>query len=223
MPLGVGGAQGLGQRLRLVVDHRVEAGDVAQPGGLLVRAGRADHVAALDLGDLGGDRAHRAGGGGDEHLLAVLQRARFQQAAIGGDPGAAERVHIDAERQVGVGAQHAHARAVAEEAVAEAAAVADDVAVLELGVAALNHAADAAAEHGGVQRLVGVEPGPHVGVDREQQVVDQHLALAGIGELGLHQGEILGHRYAVRSADEVDLTGGGHGGSPWAAFSLAAA
>src|SRR5690606_7474699 len=107
-----GRLQRLGERLGLVVDHRVQPDLVLQPADLVVGAGGADHVAALDLGDLGGDRANRAGGGGDEHLLAVLQGADVQQAAVGGEAGHPQGVHVHRQRQVRLRRQPGQALAV---------------------------------------------------------------------------------------------------------------
>src|SRR5579872_7293103 len=45
--------------LALVVDCRIEAEDIPDIGDLVGRAGGADDVAALDLGDLAGDLPHR--------------------------------------------------------------------------------------------------------------------------------------------------------------------
>ena len=109
-----------------------------------------DHVAALDLGDLGGHRAHRAGGGGDEHLLALLQPADLQEAAVGGHAGAAERVQIDAQGQAGIGVQDLDAAAVADKRLPHADTVADEIARVELVVVGGEHPSDASAG----QRLV---------------------------------------------------------------------
>ena len=89
--------------------------------------------------------------------------------------------------------------------------MADDVAFPELGVPGLHHPADPAAGHGLAQLLVGVEARAHVGVDGEDQALDLDLALAGVGQRGFHDGEVLGDRHAVGTADEMHLAGGGHG------------
>jgi len=78
------GEEGLGQvLLGLVVDHMVDA-DLLQIGALFWAAGRADHRAALNLGDLTHDLADRSGGGRDEHHIARLHRRDLQEPHIGG-------------------------------------------------------------------------------------------------------------------------------------------
>ena len=67
------GAQLLQPRLnvlRLVVDRRIEAGFVGQPAAFLLPARDADDAAPLDLGDLPGHRARRAGRAGYDDCLA---------------------------------------------------------------------------------------------------------------------------------------------------------
>jgi len=181
-----------------------------EPALLVVRARGADHVAALDPGDLGGDGADRAGCGGDEDLLAVLQSARFQETAIGRDPGAAQGVHVDAEGQLRVRIEHLDATAVAVEPFGEALTVPDDVALPELRVTRLHDPADAAAGHGLAQLLVGVEARPHVGIHREDQPLDLDFALAGVGNPGFNDGEVLGNGNPAGAADEMNLAGDGH-------------
>ena len=206
------GFQSGAQGLSLIVDHGVEARDVAQPGGLVVGAGGPDHITAFDLGDLGGDRTDGAGGGGDEHLLAVLQPPGLQQAAVSGQPRAAQGVHVHAERQVRVGPDDAEAAPVADEALAHARAVPHDVAPREFGVARGDHPADAAADQRLAQRLIAVEARAHVRVDRHQQVLDQEFAVRRIGQGGGDDREVLGARQAVGAADEVNFAAVGHWG-----------
>ena len=88
--------------------------------------------------------------------------------------------------------------------------MADEVAFLEAGVARLDDAADAPAQHGGVQRLVSGQAGPHVGIDRHQHVLDLDLALGGVRGVDLDHGEVLDDGDAGGAADEVDLAAGGH-------------
>src|SRR3546814_9075841 len=65
-----------------VVDGAVEAEVVYQPGALLVGAGDPDHPAAEDLGDLHGDRAGGARGGGDHDGLPLLDLADVGEADV---------------------------------------------------------------------------------------------------------------------------------------------
>src|SRR3546814_19316880 len=68
----------------LVVDRGVHAGLVQQPPAFLVRAGRADDPAALDLGALATERADRARGARHDPGLARFRLAVIEQADIGG-------------------------------------------------------------------------------------------------------------------------------------------
>ena len=90
--VGAGTADRRGQIvLRLVVDDRIEAQFVGEPGAFLRSAGDADHTAGLDAGDLCGDLPHAAGGGRDQHALARLHRADIAHPEIGGHRAEAER------------------------------------------------------------------------------------------------------------------------------------
>ena len=62
-------------------------------------AGDADDAAALDLGDLAGDRPDGAGGTGEHDRLAGLRLADIEQAEISGQPGHAQRAQVDRQRR----------------------------------------------------------------------------------------------------------------------------
>ena len=73
--------------------------------------------------------------------------------------------------------------------------------------AGLDHA-DALALHdltqldrGGIGRAV-VHPAAHIGVERQPDGADQHLARPGRGHRRLVETKVLGHRHALRAADE---------------------
>ena len=79
---------------------------------------------------------------------------------------------------------------------------------MNFGLRDCDHAADPAADHRLVQRLIGVEPRPHVGIDRHEQVLDLDLALTGVGRLHVDDREVVGDRDPLRAADEVNLAAG---------------
>ena len=114
-------------------------------------------------------------------------------------------------KQVGIALQRRHALAVGDEAVAEPRSVTDEVAFAELRMTRLHHPPDAAAEHGRVQRLVGVQPRPHVGIDRHPQVPDLHLARGRRGHVDLRDLEVVRLWLPDRAAGEADFARGGHG------------
>jgi hypothetical protein len=64
-------------------------------GALLRPTGDPHRAAALQLGDLPHHLAHPAGGGGDDHGLALLQLAHFEQAEVRGQPRHAKRPQMD--------------------------------------------------------------------------------------------------------------------------------
>ena len=83
----------------VVVDALVEAGDVADPVALVRRAGRADHAGRAEVaGDLTGDGTGGAGGGGDEHGVAVDGLTDVAHPEVRRHPGHAG----DAEHQLRV-------------------------------------------------------------------------------------------------------------------------
>ena len=205
MPLGVAALEGLAQGLGLVVDHHIQAALIPQPARLVVGTSGSDHSATLDPGDLGGGGADRAGGGGDEHLLPVLQGADVQQTTIGGEAGAPESMHIDAERHGGVGIKPGEALASGEEIFSKTLAVVHQIALGEGGVARLDDPADRAAAHGFVQLLTGSQARSHGRIDRHVEIAHQHLALGGLGDGGGDQGEVLFAGHASRPVDQVDL------------------
>ena len=88
------GLQRLERRTVLVIDRGIEAEFAGQPVALVLAAGDADDMAALDLGDLADDRSDRAGRGRDHDGLAGLRLADIEQPEIGGEAGDA----VDAEQ-----------------------------------------------------------------------------------------------------------------------------
>ncbi len=87
--------------------------------------------------------------------------------------------------------------------------MAHQVAFLETRIGVrLHDPADAAPDHGDVQRLIGGQSRPHVGIDRHDQVLHLQLAVSGVGCLHSHDSEIGGDRDPLRAAHEVNLTAG---------------
>jgi hypothetical protein len=99
------------------------------------------------------------------------------------------------------------------------AAHADDlVAGLEARVARLDDLADRAADHHLVERLrlrvalAVVHAAAHVGVEREEMVAHQHLAVGERRQRRLDEAEIGCRRFALRARCEKDLFVGRHVG-----------
>ncbi len=120
-------------------------------------------------------------------------------------------MHIDAQRQRRIGNQHRHPPPVGHKPLAHPRPVLHQVALAELSIARGHHPPDAAAQQRRIQRLVGVQPGPHIGIHRQDQPLHQDLSLAHLGQRRLDHGEVLPHRFALGAAHEVDLAGSGHG------------
>ena len=142
--------------------------------------------------------------------IAAEYEADVQQAAICGEAGHAQRMHVHGHRQVGIGGELGQALAVRDEELAEAHAVGDQVAHGEVGMLRLHDAPQGPAHHRHVQVLAGGQPGAHGRVDRHVEVLHQHLAVGGVGDLGLHQPEVGGGGHPLGTRHEVDFTADGH-------------
>ena len=211
-----GGERGFQVPAGPVVDRGVHPGLVAEPGAFLVRAGGADHAAALQLGDLADDRADRARGRRDEHRLALLRPADVEQADIGRLARHAEHADIGLERR-DVRIDGPERLAVGRMVVAPAPASAEHMRAR--GKASALRLLDAPDEIA-VQRLADLErrrialpvadAPADIGIDRHPERADQHFALAGDRHGRGLQGEILGRRQADGPAFQDDLTVFGH-------------
>ena len=96
MPSGVAAASWSAPVVGLVVDGGVEAELLGQQRALLGAAGDPDDARAVDLGELAGDRADRAGRGRDDDRLARLRLADVADPDPRGEPGHAERAQVGA-------------------------------------------------------------------------------------------------------------------------------
>src|SRR5580693_6598193 len=82
--VGGGGGQLFFPIDMLVVDGRVEAELVRQPGALVVRSCDSYYAATVNLPDLPGYASGCAGCGGDDQSFAFLRLGDFGHAKIGG-------------------------------------------------------------------------------------------------------------------------------------------
>ena len=138
-------SQGLAGRDLAIVERLVEA-DLLEPGHLLGAPGAADHLAALELGDLPGGRADRARGARDEHRLAGLDAPDVQQPDIGREARHPE--HAERRRDRSHGGVDAHqAAAVGECELAPAEVVADPTPLRETLVTRGDDLPDRTARH----------------------------------------------------------------------------
>ena len=211
---GAGGVE-LGGELGAVV----EAGGVAQrldgEAAFLGAAGDADGAGAGEEGELAGDGAHGAGGGGDDDGLAGLGLADIGHAEIGGEARHPEQAEGEARMRHGGDAGEAGG---GDGAVLLPAIAADDaVAGREAsGVGALD-GADAGAFHDGAEGdrgrvgLGGAHAAAHVGVEREELVAEQDLAVRGGGDVRVVELEAIGGGGAFGAAAEEDLLVGHRG------------
>ena len=95
--LGAMFLQGGANILRFVVNSGVEAEVLCEIAAFLRASGDANHVAALDPGDLTYHHADRARSAGDDYGLSCLRLAYIQQSEIGGHAGHAERSQINGQ------------------------------------------------------------------------------------------------------------------------------
>ena len=212
--------------VRLVVDCAVESERFLEEGALLLAARDADNLGARALRKLRRDRAHRAGGRGDDDRLALARRLRHaEEADVSRDSGRqAQRAEHRAQRharqlhrredfgrrlggaepRVGLRAKHAHhARAD-----------------LELLGIRRDHGAHPdgrqhAAEGGRAVKRRLVKHRAEEGVDREQLHLNEHLVSRQLVSRHAHtlQRKVLGAHDAGRPRFQGPaLAGGGYGG-----------
>ncbi len=209
--VGRGLAQLFQDRARPVVEGGVAA-DLAQPADLVLAARAADHPGgALDLGDLAGHAAHRAGRAGDEHHVALFQLGDVEQAHVGGQRGHAEHAQVGGRGQPSCGGHLPRLPGGQDGLVPPAQHVQDQVAFGQVRRAGLDDRADRAA----LQRLaqperrdVGlhvVHPAAHVRVDRHEQVAHPDLPVGELGPVRLGQREVRRGRPSGRPRGEDDL------------------
>ena len=217
---------GLGERrpdgARLVVDAGVEAEIGDDVAALLGPAGDADGAAALDARDLADGAADGAGRRRDDDRLAVPDAGDVDEADHGGGARLADEAEAEGER-LQVGRQLAQALAVEDDVLAPAELALHGVARLEIGMAALDHDAGAAADHDvadlqgiGVLAVAAAHLPAHVGIDRQVVRAHQHLAVGGPRDRCLDEAEAARLRHAVRRLDVDELAMCRHGEcTPW--------
>ena len=212
----------------LLVEHRayialglvVEAGVVARlahrPLALLLVAGAAHDPGAGELGELARHLADRAGRRRDEHRLARLGLADVPDAVPGSEARHAEHAEIGRQRQAR-GVDLAQALAVMDRVRRPVQHAHHDVALGVARVLRLDDLADRAAGQRLVElegRRVGAQLGharPHVGIERQETLGDQDLALGKGGQRnGLGAEAVLGD-VALGAPGEDDLLDVGHG------------
>ena len=210
IPLGHSSFSRAANVLRLVVDRSVEAGLVGQPAAFLLPAGDADDAAALDLGDLPGDRAGRARRAGNDDGFACDRPAHVEQAEVGGDAGHPEHAHRQFERRSG-GQLVELALGVHRDIVLPAGEAGHDVADRVVGIVRRHDPARAErandlADLDRRQIRVQGDPTPLRRVAGQHQVAHQRLALAGSGDVGLDEIEVAVLDRSMRTAREQPLT-----------------
>jgi len=185
-----------------------------EPADLLIAARAADHPGgALELGELAGHAAHRAGRAGDEHHVARLQGGDVEQADVGGQRGHAEDSEVSRGGKAGYVGYLLRVPGGQYRLLAPAQIVQDQIALGQVGRPGLDDRADRAA----LQRLpqlerrdVGlgvVHPAAHVGVHRHEQVAHPHLPVGEFRPGRLGHGEVVLGRPPGRPRGENDLTG----------------
>ena len=173
----------------------VEAELVEQRLALLLAAGDADGARALDLGDLADGRADRSGGGSDHDGLARLAAGRSRAGpAYAVNPGMPSTPSA-----VEIGAADGSSRRTARRRRSRASASRSRTAPRRPGryvrardsttsqtVPPTHHVADL--DRGGVRRR-GAHPAAHVGVERQVDGAQQHLAVLEVGQVDHLGGE----------------------------------
>ncbi len=180
----------------LVVDRPVEPELAGEPRRLLVAAADADHAAAVDLGDLRGQRARRAGGRRHDDRLAGLGLADVEDADVGGE--ACGPVHRQQRRQVGVELERRRHAVVADDPVLlPARQPVGRLADRELLALRRDDHPDRGAAHrlADLDRrevaLAPVEPRAHGRVDAHVLHLEQRLAVGDLGDRCLDELEVV--------------------------------
>src|SRR5690606_1659346 len=81
---------------------------------------------------------------------------------------------------------------------------------LEPRIARFNDPADAAPKQRRIQRLIRIEPRPHIRIDRHDQRLDPHLAIADRRNSGGNYGKVFRHRHASWPPNQMNLTAASH-------------
>src|SRR6185437_340546 len=210
------------QIVAAVVDTGVETQLRHHVVAFLPAAGDADDAAARQLGELADDAADRARRRRDHDGVARLGLADIEKPDPGGDAGHADHAEMGRER-LHARIDLAQIAAVGDRVLLPAGMGGDGVAHRKSRILRLDDFAHPLAGHdladlrlGGVGARV-VHAAAHIGVERQETVAHQHLAVLGRRHRRLDDAEIALLDPAGRPAGEQDLRVlVGHGGTPWA-------
>src|SRR6266436_6693205 len=124
----------------LVVDSGVKAEIFRDPSAFVVGAGNTHDTAAMNLSNLSGDAAGRAGGGGNDERLALLGRSDFHAEKRGKSVEAehAEEDGVRNERNLRQLLEEALRGRVDDNVVLKAGEARDAVALLVVGMSRLD-------------------------------------------------------------------------------------
>ena len=200
-----------------MIEALVEAELLLHMLALVLAAGDADRTRALDLRDLPDRGADRAGRRRDDDGLARLRLADIEQAGIGGHAGHAEHTDRGRDRRK-LRIDLVQALAVGQRMCLPAGARQHDIALGEGGIVGGDHLVDGARFHHapdrhrrGVGRPVAHAPA-HIGIERQPDRAQQHLAVAGRRYRHVFDAEVRWLRLADGTRCQNDALGLGHGG-----------
>ena len=207
-----GGAQGVLDRTLAVVDGRVGAEIILDPGALVGRPGDRDDATTHDLADLHGDRSHCTGSAGNHHGLAGFWVQQVENAEVGRQADVLEEAEARRQRQARI---HVDARddaaAIGDRIVLPAEHAGDDGANRVAGMIRLFHHAHGEAAHhlaefhrGHVAGLLAC-PEPVRRIEREVDGADQKLVVAGFRHWRFAQFEIARPQLARGPTDQIPL------------------
>ena len=215
--VGALGAQFGPQIVRAMIDAGVEAEAVLHPQAFFRPAGDADHAGAGPFGELPGDRAHGARGGGNDHGLAGFRLADLGDAGVGGRARHAEHAEIGRQRRAMALDLH-QVIALGDVVRLPAARPDGDIADGEAGMVGGDDLAHGFAGHdladlnGDGVGLLLAQPAAHIRVDREPDRSRHHLARARRRDRVLLDFEVRGARVR-RAGGASGRPSGGWSGS----------
>ena len=194
-----------GYVFRFVINDRIKTGFFRQPAAFFFSAGNADHVAALQFGNLSDNRSGRTGRAGNQNRFTGFRHANIHQAEIGRHTSNAQngkhhfRRHA---RRYFIHAGRAFARCN-DRIVLPAAGGLHQFACGKIGMIGGDDLRYAACAHrfanlnrrqiaGSVNHPVAL-----CRVKRQHQVFDQNFVVTDLRHLGFGIGEILWANHAI--------------------------